>query len=80
MKVKVFGFVEGLLAISVTVVFLYANLVSQKYPRMRKTSNFKISPVFAEVHDRMVTGKENFWDENIPATLQGRGKLSPLPF
>lgn len=57
-KLKVFGSVEGHTAISVTLLFLYSDLVSQKYLQERNISN----PVtdFAEVCD--MQGKKIFWD------------------
>lgn len=66
MKVKVFRFVVGLLAISVILLFLYSdNLVPQKYLRVGKMSNSSVLPV---VCDMIVRGKKIFLDENISMT------------
>ncbi|XP_012495077.1 PREDICTED: N-acetyllactosaminide beta-1,6-N-acetylglucosaminyl-transferase, isoform C-like [Propithecus coquereli] len=66
MKLKVFGFVVGFMAMSITLFFLYTNnLVPQKYVRVGKISN---SSDLAEVCDMIMTGKEIFLEESIPVT------------
>lgn len=66
MKVKAFEVVLGLMAMSITLLFLYTNhLVLQKHLPQGKTSN---SSVLAEVCGMIVTGKKMFFNENIPVT------------
>ncbi|XP_053459608.1 N-acetyllactosaminide beta-1,6-N-acetylglucosaminyl-transferase-like [Nycticebus coucang] len=67
MKLKVFGFVVGLMATFITLLFLYTNkLVPKNYLQVRKISD---SSDLAHVCDMVVTGKEIFMNENIPMTL-----------
>ncbi|XP_045407655.1 N-acetyllactosaminide beta-1,6-N-acetylglucosaminyl-transferase-like isoform X2 [Lemur catta] len=66
MKLKVFGFIVGFMAMSIALFFLYTNnLVLQKYLQVGKISN---SSDLAEVCDMIMTGKEIFLDESIPVT------------
>lgn len=58
MKQKVLGFVEAFTAISIALLFLYTDLVSQKYLQGRNISNLVTD--FAEVCD--MKGKKIFWD------------------
>ncbi|XP_073895218.1 N-acetyllactosaminide beta-1,6-N-acetylglucosaminyl-transferase-like [Macaca fascicularis] len=66
LKVKAFEVVLGLMAMSITLLFLYTNhLILQKHLPQGKTSN---SSVLAEVCGTIVTGKKMFFNENIPVT------------
>ncbi|XP_071067068.1 N-acetyllactosaminide beta-1,6-N-acetylglucosaminyl-transferase isoform X5 [Dasypus novemcinctus] len=69
MRLKMFGFVIGLMVLSITLLFHYTNnLVPQKYLSVGNISN---TSVLAEVCDRLVTGKKFFLDENRPKTSFG---------
>ncbi|XP_049571575.1 N-acetyllactosaminide beta-1,6-N-acetylglucosaminyl-transferase isoform X1 [Orcinus orca] len=65
MKLKVFEFVVGLMAVSLILSFLYTNnLVLPKYLPVGKISN---SSVLAEVCDMIIAGKKSLYG-NIPVT------------
>ncbi|XP_073666418.1 N-acetyllactosaminide beta-1,6-N-acetylglucosaminyl-transferase isoform X11 [Tursiops truncatus] len=65
MKLKVFEFVVGLMAVSLILLFLYTNnLVLPKYLPAGKISN---SSVLAEVCDMIIAGKKILYG-NIPMT------------
>ncbi|XP_064149554.1 N-acetyllactosaminide beta-1,6-N-acetylglucosaminyl-transferase-like [Loxodonta africana] len=69
MKLKMFGFVIGLMVMSIILFFLYTNnLVPHKYLQVGKISS---TSVLAEVCDMIMTGKKVILDENIPMTSFG---------
>ncbi|XP_007950357.1 N-acetyllactosaminide beta-1,6-N-acetylglucosaminyl-transferase-like [Orycteropus afer afer] len=66
MKLKMFGFIIGLVAMSLTLFFLYTNnIIPHTYLHVGKISN---TSVLVEVCDMIVTGKKMVLDENIPMT------------
>ena len=72
MKLKVLKFVVGLIAISITLLFLYTNNFWQVLPKYLPVGKISNSSVLAEVCDMIITGKK-ILDGNIPMT-----PLTPL--